>query len=126
MSASISLKSSCGHGQLILADSVVGRGTGQLALALLIIAAQVFEGGTESPMSWFFPAERLTLLPLFLSAGQPSRPMYCPGTPRPPANRLAGGEVSLGPPPQVLPLMQAFSCSAPVPLSARISLPPAK
>lgn len=43
VSASILPKCSWGHSQFILANLVVGGGTGQLAQDLLIIAAQVFE-----------------------------------------------------------------------------------
>lgn len=43
----------CGHSQLLLANSVVGRGTGQLAQDLLIIAAQVFEGALSPPCHGF-------------------------------------------------------------------------
>lgn len=46
VSAPIALKRSRGRCQLILANLVVGRGTGQLALDLLIIATRVFERGT--------------------------------------------------------------------------------
>lgn len=43
VSASLLPKSSWGHSQFILANLVVGGGTGQLAQDLLIIAAQIFE-----------------------------------------------------------------------------------
>lgn len=89
MCASLSLKSSCGHCQLILANLVVGRGTGQLALDLLIIAAQVFERGTVSPMSWFFLQTNTFTFVAERCPGGP--PLGHPGSARPPESRRPRG-----------------------------------